>query len=348
MSSLPGTKRLAYLAIATGIAALAAGAVIVSDSLRFSRAPERPKFFDALGDRIAQARRVEIETADATIILELAAERGWLVANRGGFPANGRALRELLIGLAELEIEAPKTSNPKWHGALELVAPAAGGEALHVRVLGPEDVEIADLLIGKQAAAGVVSADGLRPRLYVRDPDEAQSWLAIGQLSPPREASDWMDLDILDIQRPDIQAVEIAPPAGSSWRARRDSADDLDFTLETIPAGRAPKSPSVANSVAFAPASLFFTDARPAAEIAAAPETRAVYTLFDGRVLRFEGRAFEDAKWLTISVEGDATDALAAKLDGWAFAVSDWNYEKFATPLSDLLAEEDGDGDGAE
>lgn len=347
MTSLPGTKRLFYLAIATAIAAFAAGAVIVSESLNFQATPDRPKFFENLHDRIGAAQRVEIASRDGAVTLELTPDRGWVVADRGGFPANAGALRELLIGLADLEIEAPKTANPEWHDALELGAPEDGGDGLRVRVLGAEGEEIADLMIGKQADARVLSADGLRPRLYVRDPDEAQTWLAAGDLAPPRDPADWMDLDILAIERPEIQSVAVTPAEGGAWSASRESADDLDFRIQSIPAGREPKSASAANTVAFAPASLFFTDARPLSEIAAEPETEAVYTLFDGRVFRFEGRSFDDAKWLSISVEGDATDALASRLDGWAFAVSDWNYEKFLTPLEDLLADNE-DGDDAE
>ena len=91
------------------------------------------------------------------------ADNAWGIVERNHYPANVTQLRSLVQGLAKLSIVEPKTTKPERYADLHLQdIDAPESQSFSINLLGPEDLSLASLLLGKRAA------DGIGDRHYVR------------------------------------------------------------------------------------------------------------------------------------------------------------------------------------
>ena len=134
------------------------------------------KLFPDLPAQAATVRRIEIRSAGQQVTLQ-GSGSDWKVVDKHDFPADPAKVRALLEGLAGLTLIEPRTADPARHAALDLAAPdTADARGVLVRVLGESDTVLATVLLGKPRAAA-----GQGPRqLFLRRPDEDQTWLAEG------------------------------------------------------------------------------------------------------------------------------------------------------------------------
>ena len=266
---------------------------------------------------------------------------GWIVPVKGGFPADTRALRSLLRGLAEARILETKTSNPELHHRLgvELVDGRPGSGVL-LRLEG-NDRSMA-VVLGQRETRGL-------PGTHVRRLDEDTALLVDQDLQPPREPVDWLQREILDIPVEEVLSLEIERPDGERLEIER---DDLGiFTITNLPEGRQPSGPTAAEAVARGLSGLRLDDVRPmdGAPVDRTP-TRATYRLSDGLVI--EARNWESLSlaggadhWIAFSAraEGDETALeraaeLNARLEPWLYRLPAWRHEQLTRRLGDLLA----------
>lgn len=271
-------RSLVRLGVVTVVAVAAAFAI------NHSRQPVREfsaradALVEGLGQHVNDVSRVSLTTANKQKAVEL--ERsggGWKVASRGGYPADVGKLREYLLKVADANLIEQKTANKERFA----------------------DLGVSD--IGDAAAKGIeVAIDGLaRPvafiagnfnsqaaGTYVRRSDEAQSWLAKGNLIPDKNAADWLQKDLANIPSDRIASVAITQPDGKTLRVFKNAADDAHYTIADLPKGREASSEFAANGLASVLADLRIDDVAPASE-AAAPEqvTRIRYATFDGLVV---------------------------------------------------------------
>ncbi len=257
--------------------------------------------------------------AAQTITLRRAGPGGFAVAERGGFPARADRVKAMLLGLAGLEAEEPRTALPKWHGALGLVAPEELGRAVRITLYDRADGrERAALLVGKRPpAAGAVLGRGA---IYVRRAGENQSWLARGALPLRPQIADWLALDGFDLAPEEIAEVELAAPGQKLLRLRR--APNGDF-LPPPGAQNAGPDQAARNAIALAPAGLRFEDALPAARFDFSQAPRAVYRRADGGRVIFHLFARPGAVWAAVEVEArpgqQNADPRFAGPKSWAF-----------------------------
>ncbi len=103
----------------------------------------------------------------------------WGVDSRGGYPVQETKLRGLLTGLTELRLAEPRTSDPRntldigWR--IRPRIPKA--PACSLRVLDGDGKPIVALIIGHRRTR---TQGDVPEEVYVRRPDEPQSWLAEG------------------------------------------------------------------------------------------------------------------------------------------------------------------------
>ncbi|MEM8987918.1 MAG: DUF4340 domain-containing protein [Pseudomonadota bacterium] len=335
----PGLKRLATLAGAAGAAAVLAIALVALED----RGGEAGRLDDAMfpdftDAALGAARKIAVASGDETFHAVFDEAAGWRIAEKGGYPAAPGAVRQTLLDLQRLTRLTTKTDNPDWHDALGLGAPQDGGNALSIAVLDAQDRTIADILIGERAGAQRFSADSLTPKTYVRRPGDDQTYLAEGRLSAPRALEDWLALDILNIERKDIAAVDVSPAAGPAYRLARTSAEEDVLTLADMPEGRELSYPSAGNRIAFAIANLDVTDVMLRDQLPSAGQSEITYTLFGGAKITVTPFKLEDDSYVVLSAEGPDAAAINAKAEGWAFGTPIFAYSAFETKLEDLLA----------
>jgi hypothetical protein len=246
-----------------------------------------------------------VEAGDKAAVTLQRDKDSWIVAERGGYPADIAKVRETLIKFAEANLVEAKTANPERHAALG-VEDIAGPEAKGVRVEIDGKVP-AKIVIGTFSTQNSAS--------FVRRNDEAQSWLARGNLIVERQVSNWLAKDLVDIASDRIMRVEIAR-GGQSFAVVKQSPDQTGYTIENLPASRELLSEYEANGIASVLAGLKFDDVAKAESAVPDPASMLVATFrtFDGLVVEITGFASEGKRYASLkaSIDADRVD-LAAK-----------------------------------
>jgi hypothetical protein len=293
--------------------------------------------FPGLASKLQDAQRVTITTKGRTMTLE---RKGgvWGIADKGGYRAQQDRLRELLTGLTELRVTEARTSDPEQYDRLGVGDPGKPVTTANlVRVLGPNDSVIAELIVGHRR---VRTAGNVPESIYIRRVGEAQSWLAEGRLPVDADPQLWIEREITNIHKDQVAKVVSSRAEGT-----------LEFTREgdtmvlAVPAEHPKLDEYRVDDVGRALDSLTLTDVKPAAEEPGQKVGTAVFTLTDGvTVTATVFRADVDvwAQFLATG-EGEAkakADALNARIGGWAYQLGSWKEKSLVPKLEELKADE--------
>ncbi len=329
--------------------------------------------FPDLPDQAQEADTLVIESASGVTTLTRSGE-DWTVAERQGYPGRGDEVGRLLLALAQARRVEPLTSKPELHEQLGLGG-FAREDSPTVRLTARvgKDTVLADLYIGNRRTQGV--GEGW----YVRQPDEDETWAAQSKLRCPRNTSEWLQTELLDIARDRIERVRLEGPTGEIVLLKRQAENGPGFDIENLPQGREPKTASSAPSFLGSLASLRISDVQSNSEgsFPTTGLTRTTWTTSAGLwiktelaeedenlLARFEfgysGQAAttpqlgpvpapdEDAENRPTPEELQAEAAqLNAATEGWIFVLPSWKTTSFITTMEDLLVplveEEDGE-----
>ncbi len=182
--------------------------------------------FPDLTAKLKDARRIEITNKGNLTVIEL--KNGvWGVDDRGGYPVQETKLRGLLTGLTELRLAEARTSDPAEYARLGLEDPAKDtkGTASLLRVLDGDGKPIVALIVGHRRTR---TQGDVPEEVYVRRPDEAQSWLAEGSIQADADPQVWLDRNVINIASKLITKV-VSTKGGATIELTRDG-DKLKVT----------------------------------------------------------------------------------------------------------------------
>jgi hypothetical protein len=327
-----------------------AGALAISLGGRSSPAPREAgeAVFPAFAGQIGEVANIKISGAGGPTTLQRrtqdagpkTAER-WLVAEKGGYPADPARVRQLLLGFAELRLVEPKTSNPEFYPRLEVEEPgAAGGHSRRVELANDAGQVFAALIVGKRSPDRLgTGADGL----YLRRPGEAQSWLAQGTVDLPAETKDWLDKRVVSIAPARIRQVTLTQPDGTRLVLRREQEGGR-FAIVDAPADAKVKSDTVLAEPAGVLDGLELSDVRPAAELPVPQDgvSRAEWMTFDGLTVTGESFDKDGATWVKLAASGndkaaDEAKDLADRTTPWVYGIFAYKAKPMQTKLADLV-----------
>ncbi|MEI7658445.1 MAG: DUF4340 domain-containing protein [Phycisphaerae bacterium] len=289
------------LVIAGSTLALVGAATWLTSSRTTTFAPvaaaSQQRLFPGLADRAGEVAKIVITRGGRqTVVVREGDGPAWKVESLAGYPAKFDALRPLVAGLAEATLTEAKTSKPDLYPRLEVEdASGAAAKSTQVTLLDAKGATMADLVVGKMET-GVPSSDPFNPppsdgvqRRYVRKTGDAQSWLARIEITPPAEALELVERNVLEIRNERVKAATITLPASGDKppevvSVSRASDKETAFAIANIPAGMKPKDEFAASRVAQALSYLTLEGVKPAAEINfAAPEAvKGLFECFDG------------------------------------------------------------------
>lgn len=276
------------------------------------------------------AARIEIVTRNGSFTVAQTPQ-GWVLPDRGNYPADFDEVRRTLISLAQLTTIAPKTERPDWLTHLSLGTPPQGN-GTQITVKNAQGTVLAQLITGNVEELGDPSgATGL----FVRRPGENRSWLARAVFPTHGDIASWMMKRTVDIGPARLKSVTLIPASGAGFTVGRPTAND-PVALEGAPATVQPDVQLI-NEIGFAVATLTVEDVRPVASVDFAGASRVVATSFDGLTVQFELAQRPDGLWARInaSATGAAAQEAAtinARAGGWAFKLP---AEKARPLLSD-------------
>jgi hypothetical protein len=304
---------------------------------------EQTEFFPGLAAHVRDAAHIRIASKkNGSFDIVFVPEKGWVLPARGDYPASFEQVRGTLVGLAALETIEPKTARADWLHYLSLDAPDHGGDGVLITVSDDKGREIASLIAGKSEDIGdQTGAVGL----FVRRPDETQSYLVRSVFEPRSDPADWIDKNVMDVDRARIREADIDPASGPSYEVRRQTPADADFALSPLPAGRALANPAAPDGVAAAIVGFTFDDIRPAKNIDFTNAGRVVTRTFDGLVVTVNTVQQGQDIWAQVSADAEPEKPDAAKearsinahAEGWAYKLPDYKGAQFMTTLESLL-----------
>jgi hypothetical protein len=293
-----------------------------------------PLMFQNLAAGLAGAQRVEIrQGANTTIVTRRDADT-WVLPDRAGYPVRPEKVRELLVGLTELRLTEPRTADATMLDRLGLEDPAQpGSTAALLRVLDSAGTPIAELVVGRRR----MRTQGNVPEtVFVRRPNEAQSWLAEGRLPLDADPQLWIDRDLANIAQERVLKVEATRPGDAPLSLTRGEGPDGQLTV-TVPAETPALDDTSIHEIGRAFEFLNMTEARKDDGVAGQLLGETRFTLTDNLSIIATGRQDGDKLWLQLAAAGDDEAAqLNARWRGWAYLVPAWKAKALMPRLDDL------------
>ncbi len=197
------------------------------------------------------------------------------------------------------------------------------------------------MLIGQ--TQGTPDALG-RTSMYVRKPNENQSWLARGYLVPQAGIAAWLDKAAVVIGRDRVKGAVVDPAEGPSYTLSRDTKEMPDFKMTDLPRGRELSFEGSPDGVAGSIVGFVYEDVAKADQInfTGAPQT--VFNTFDGlnvtvQVASQGHGALGDrlrAEATNPMVQAEA-DSINARNRGWAYRIDEFKANQITATRETLL-----------
>ena len=304
--------RPATLGILAGLTVLfALGTVWVeSNAPVYTHGTGGALLFPGLEKEINDAAKLTVQSASGKFTVERKGE-GWVVADKYGYPAKFDMVKQELVGLAQLKTVEAKTAEPSLYSRLDVEdvnAKGAKGELLTLQ--DAKGATLASLILGKRHYS---RGGGEAVEIYVRKPEDKQSWLATGTLDRNDDVKQWLEREVVNLERERVREVTVTPADDKPYTLSREKPGDGDFTLANVPPEDKAKSAYELNSVTGALAVLLLDDVLPANDLKSdAKELRTLeYKSFDGLVVDLTLYEQDKKKWLRIKASYDPQGVLA-------------------------------------
>lgn len=286
------------------LAAIAFVALLGALMLNNQRAPQSldgsaTRAFVGLEDELNAITQAKITGAGNAVIATLnKTDTGWVVAEKGNYPADVAKVREMLLALGSAKVLEAKTAQKDLYSKLgvEDVADAAAS-GVQVELTGGKTP--LRVIVGQQSSQGTAGT-------FVRRADQAQSQLVSGTINVPKVAAEWLKKEILDLQASNVVAASVIRP-DATLTVRKAKREDQNFVVENLPPKREVSSEFVANGLAGFVGTLNFDDvsARPA-------DFAAPANAFKLDTMTFDGRTYSATLW---EADGKQQMVISARFD---------------------------------
>lgn len=339
------TRAVAFLGAATVVVV---GAAAITTHWRQSAtltSVSRDQLFPDLAERLDGVTEVRIERGpanEAGAVTITQKDGAWRVEELSGYPARVDSLRELMVGLADLETVEAKTRDADRYDRLALSdVTREGSKASRLVVKGRGEEVLLDALFGDRRA----SLSGGSDMIYTRRSGEEQSWLAKGDVDLRGGPTAWVDRVIADVKRDDVLLGRFIAPDGATLELVRDPSNGV-VTITDLPATREPKSVMGPDGVLGVLEKLELEGVRPADQVVVSDDLGSAYLVIaEGYTIIARFAADGDALWVRFSAEtGQASEeaakktveSLTARWSGWAYRVSDFRLARLRETMASL------------
>lgn len=148
---------------------------------------------------------------DLVDAIEVKHEGAWLIASRHDYPADGSPRTGKVFGaILDLKYNRLVTADAKQHASLGVLDPEKAGDSKdgegfgkRVTIYDRSGAPLVDLIVGKDAA-------GVEKQRYVREPGSDEVYTcAINDADLSTKFKDWVEVDLMKLQRGDVRALEI-------------------------------------------------------------------------------------------------------------------------------------------
>ena len=297
--------------------------------------PELARQSSALGS-------IELTKAGEKLTLERAGET-WKLKERGGYPVLADKVRALVVHLANAKLVEPKTAAKDRWPLLELEDPAGkDAKSSLVRLLDAHGKPISEMVVGKSRPNAFGTGRG---GVYVRRPNETQTWLAAGEPHISTEVKDWVDVAIYKADVAKFKRVTVEHANETPIVVEKGSEPNAKFELKSVPEGVKVKPNAPVEQIALGFSSIDCEDVRQLEKTPIGENVSVITTeTTDGLTVTFRLRREDKpaAAWLSFTAAGTgdakkAADEINAKASGWEFKIPDWKANQIGKRAAELF-----------
>lgn len=350
-------RLLSALAAASVIAVVAAG-YAVSQEHGFETATVNSKVFPELREQLNNVTELKLVTNQRQMTL-VRKDGNWAMLESDGYPGEVKNIQKVLIGLSDLVYAEAKTRKPDLYAKLDVRAPSVKeSRGRHISVLGTDGKPLADVILGKtRYNMPGTTRDGI----YLRFPDQAQTWLTVGQLEASRVPGDWLKSDIVDIEGKTIKQATFHHPDGETLIVEKAAEEEGIFQILDVPVDKKLKFESDPENMATVLEKFELADVRKAShfDFTPAQTVTAQFRTFDGLLINVEmieqktedpsEGSDEDSEtteyWVRLAAkdEGGATVEQAKQIteqtQGWAYKIPAYKALRLNKRLNDIVTD---------
>ena len=313
---------------------------------------DEPAFPELRAEPDAVAK-VTIQTKDGTVTLTRTSPETWTSPDRFDYPAANDKINKLVRQLNDMRLVEAKTANAERYDRLEVEDLTDEASSRLIRLEDADGKILAEALIGKRLFRLTGNASS---GTYIRRPGEDQSWLASGGFDLEPDVEAWLDQIVVEIDREEVAAVEIALAEGEAYSVSRAKAED-ELQLDDLAEGETLKADASVTELASALTSVRLAAVKPEDEVTWPAEKHvAVVRTFDGLELTVELALIEDEPWATfraaagrLPTDTEAADqtrqrveAVNDKTSAWAYQVHQSLYQRLTKPRESWVEAPDG------
>lgn len=277
------------------------------------RAPQsekdKPLFFPELAEQIESINHIAIENYAGSVNLTRI-NNLWTIDEFDGYPALPDKVKSTVLGAADLRINAPKTALPRLYHRLGVEGLGEDKEStsLLLTIKDASSNDIIKVILGKSRLS---SASQSSPGLYVRKPDDEQSYLVDGVIDITAVKTDWIERSLFDIPKEAIKSIRVAHHDDDTFTLFKNEKGQEHFQLKNLPSGKKIAPEIIINKFGSILQDVQINGAR-SKEILQAPAK-----IIEAQIITFEGII---------------ADIVAFELDGTPYASFEFKFDEAFIP----------------
>lgn len=303
------------------------------------------RLFPELLEQAKTVTEVEIIQSGKTMTFQLK-ENQWTLRDSGSYPVHTNLIAKVILGIASMELLEAKTALERRHATLNLGDPS-DPEANSQRAIlrnASGDV-LGDIVVG---SANYFLPETTTGGMYVRRPDEIQTYLVRGLVDIGEEPRNWLQRDIIDIRTEDVVRVEVTQPDGEQLIVVPEEGATGGYSFANIPEGTKLKSEFAPRNIAALVNGFVLNDVRPDADAPLDDDEAYVgeFTLSSGATVTMRIWRIADKQYLRVVADqgSAAADSDAAKMvseitertQGWTYIIPEYQYEQISKKMVDV------------
>jgi hypothetical protein len=299
--------------------------------------------FPGLAPKLANVTHIEITHQGKQTVIEKRSDGDWGVASMHDYPVQEAKLRGMLVGLTELRLAEPRTSDKAEFSRLGVDDPngATSGADL-LRLMDNAGKPVLAVIVGHRRMR---SQANVPEEVFVRRPDEDQSWLAEGSLQVDADASLWLDRNVMNIAHDRIASVSVDNQGAAGEQALVFGREDGKFTL-TQPADHPKLEDYKVDDVARALELLTFQEVKADADAPGSEAGHSVFTTSDGLAVAVTVLHADTDVWARFAVSGSSdkvkaeAERMNGRVAGWTYQIGSWKEKSLVPTMEGLKAAE--------
>ena len=302
-----------FLILAVVVAIIGGGAYYFTQERENLQATafQKGPMFEGIEAKINGVDTFRIESQEGGVLTLVRKDEQWAIQEHYGYPADNLRVTGILKRIATLEKIEPKTKKPENYKRLRVDDPSDEFSLSTRMTLKAGETEVADFVSGLNRPPATGGG------VFIREIDDARTWLVEGEFKPKRRTLDWLQRTIINIDGRRISGARIQHPAldddgkpmadgatADLILVAKETPDQEKYSLgAAIPDDYKPKPDHELSAIARIPDFLVLEDVKPPGEVDMIGASTTLYETYDGIRIIFRSKQQADGKiWATIDV----------------------------------------------